>query len=193
LVVSPAFGFAGLGFPILGMNAFASAWAAILPLRWYMAVLFGQAARGLPLSDSASPFAALAALATVYSLLAFLRLRCLARRSQSLPAARPLPEIVPQRGIGSAFLAEWQRVLGIRGAFIVLIGSPLLYGIYYPQPYLNQILRKLPIAVIDNDHTETRDGTRERLWDGEETGYPGYKRLRAAWSQARCPNPRGSG
>ena len=29
--------------------------------------------------------------------------------------------------------------------------APLLYGIYYPQPYLNQILRKLPIAVVDND------------------------------------------
>ncbi|MGC8035422.1 ABC transporter permease, partial [Salmonella enterica] len=29
--------------------------------------------------------------------------------------------------------------------------APLIYGIYYPQPYLNQILRKLPIAVVDND------------------------------------------
>ena len=57
------------------MNAFAQAWGAILPLRWYMAVLLGQAARGLPLSESARPFAALAALAVLYSLLAFLRLR----------------------------------------------------------------------------------------------------------------------
>jgi ABC-2 type transport system permease protein len=32
------------------MNAFAQAWGAILPVRWYMAVLLGQAARGLPLS-----------------------------------------------------------------------------------------------------------------------------------------------
>ncbi|HZZ08360.1 MAG TPA: ABC transporter permease [Candidatus Binataceae bacterium] len=50
LVVSPAFGYAGVGFPTLGMNAFAQAWGAILPVRWYMAVLLGQAARGLPLS-----------------------------------------------------------------------------------------------------------------------------------------------
>src|SRR5262249_6664378 len=39
LAVSPAFGYAGVGFPTLGMNAFAYAWSAILPLRWYMAVL----------------------------------------------------------------------------------------------------------------------------------------------------------
>ena len=38
-----------------GMNAFAQVWGAILPVRWYMAVLLGQAARGLPLADSARP------------------------------------------------------------------------------------------------------------------------------------------
>ena len=42
-------------------------------------------------------------------------------------------------------------MLGTRSAFSVLFLAPLVYGIYYPQPYLNQILRKLPIAVVDND------------------------------------------
>ena len=32
--------------------------------------------------------------------------------------------------------------------------APLIYGVYYPQPYLNQILRKVPIAVVDNDLSE---------------------------------------
>jgi ABC-2 type transport system permease protein len=32
--------------------------------------------------------------------------------------------------------------------------GPLVYGFYYPQPYLNQILRKIPIAVVDNDLSE---------------------------------------
>src|SRR5262249_40156824 len=63
-----------------------------------------------------------------------------------LPADRP--------GIAGAFLGEWQRVLAIRGAFILLIAAPLIYGIYYPQPYLNQILRKLPIVVVDADQSE---------------------------------------
>jgi len=75
LIVSPAFGYAGVGFPVVGMNAFAQTWGALLPLRWYMAVLLGQAARGLPLSESARPFAALAGLAVLYSLLALLRPR----------------------------------------------------------------------------------------------------------------------
>jgi ABC-2 type transport system permease protein len=62
------------------------------------------------------------------------------------PALEPAP-----RGIGGAFTAEWRRVLGTRSAFSVLFLAPLVYGVYYPQPYLNQILRKLPIAVVDND------------------------------------------
>src|SRR5258706_8488521 len=78
LIVSPAFGFVGVGFPILAMNVFSIAWSAILPLRWYMEVLLGQAARGLPLQDSARPFAALAGLAALFMLLALLRLRSLA-------------------------------------------------------------------------------------------------------------------
>src|SRR5262249_38478843 len=78
-------------FPILGMNAFATAWGAILPLQWYMAVLLGQAARGLPPADSAPAFAALAALTALYALLAFLRLRSLAKSPGPAPAAPQLP------------------------------------------------------------------------------------------------------
>src|SRR6478672_7734055 len=142
LVVSPAFGYAGVGFPTFGMNAFSQAWGAILPVRWYMAVLLGQAARGLPLSESARPFAALAALAILYSLLALLRLRVVARSvTRAATASAPIA-------------AEWRRVLAIPGAFILLVVAPLVYGFFYPQPYLNQILRKIPIAVVDNDHSE---------------------------------------
>jgi ABC-2 type transport system permease protein len=36
----------------------------------------------------------------------------------------------------------------------MLVAAPLVYGVFYPQPYLNQILRKIPIAVVDNDLSE---------------------------------------
>jgi ABC-2 type transport system permease protein len=154
LIVSPAFGYAGVGFPIIGMNTFAHAWSAILPLRWYMAVLLGQAARGLPVQDSARPFAALATLAALYFLFALLRLAAISR-TITRPTAEPQPPApAPSPGIAGAFAAEWQRVLAIRGAFVLLVLAPLIYGVYYPQPYLNQILRKVPIAVVDNDLSE---------------------------------------
>jgi ABC-2 type transport system permease protein len=153
-LVSPAFGYAGVGFPVFGMNAFAYVWGAMLPLRWYMAVLLGQAARGSPLYESARPFAALAALAVLYSLLAFLRLRSLARSPVSALVPEPAPVSGTPHGIGGAFVGEWRRVLAMRGAFILLVLGPIVYGLYYPQPYLNQILRKIPIAVVDADQSE---------------------------------------
>jgi ABC-2 type transport system permease protein len=152
LIVSPAFGFLGVGFPIIGMNGFAQAWGAILPLRWYMAVLLGQAARGLPVHDSARPFAVLAGLTVLYALLALWRLAAVGPgMARAAPAPEPAFPPAPRRGLGGAFAGEWRRVLAVRGSFTILIVAPLIYGLYYPQPYLTQILRKIPIAVIDND------------------------------------------
>ncbi|VIO78837.1 hypothetical protein CI1B_75120 [Bradyrhizobium ivorense] len=153
LIASPAFGYAGVGFPTIAMNGFAQVWSAILPLRWYMAVLLGQAARGLPVAESAVPFAALAALTIIFAGLAWWRMASLKRRGwfEAARPAEPAESEQPARGIGGAFMAEWRRALGTRSAFTLLFLAPLIYGIYYPQPYLNQILRKLPIAVVDND------------------------------------------
>jgi ABC-2 type transport system permease protein len=118
-----------------------------------MAVLLGQAARGLPVSDSAVSFAVLAGLTVLFAGLALLRMASLTRKGW-FEAGRPEEQSETEgapRGIGGAFKAEWRRVLGTRSAFSLLFLAPLIYGIYYPQPYLNQILRKLPIAVVDND------------------------------------------
>jgi ABC-2 type transport system permease protein len=188
IVVSPAFGYAGVGFPVLGMNAFAYAWGAILPLRWYMAVLLGQAARGLPVADSAPAFAALAALAALYTLLALLRLRWFAK-AKTPAAAEPQPTAAgAPRGVGGAFVAEWRRVLALRGAFILLVVAPLFYGIYYPQPYLNQILRKIPIAVVDSDHSELSRRIVETL---DASGAVSVTKRAATLTEARAALDRG--
>ena len=152
LIVSPAFGFAGVGFPILGMNSFSQVYGALLPLRWYESILLGQAARGIPVTASAVAFAALAALAVLYFVLALYRLNAIRTglhrdRSQGeAPRLDPMP-----RGITANVTAEWRRVLAHRGAFGLLVLAPIIYGMFYPQPYLTQILRDVPIAVVDGD------------------------------------------
>ena len=107
LFASPAFGYAGVGFPTIGMNAFAQVWSAILPLRWYMAVLLGQAARGLPVSESAVPFAALAGLAVLFAGLALLRMASLKRKGW-FETARP----AEQPEIGGATARHRRRLHG---------------------------------------------------------------------------------
>ena len=75
IIASPAFGFAGVGMPVLAMNTFAQSWGALLPIRWYQQLLFDQAARGSPVHASAPAFAILAGMALGLFVLALWRLK----------------------------------------------------------------------------------------------------------------------
>ncbi|HWT99155.1 MAG TPA: ABC transporter permease, partial [Terriglobales bacterium] len=88
IMVSPAFGYAGVGFPIIGMLSFAQHWGMILPLRWYMQILFDQAARGAPVANSAPAFVCLGGLALSYLGLAWWRLHAVSRSFVKVPASR---------------------------------------------------------------------------------------------------------
>jgi ABC-2 type transport system permease protein len=155
IVCSPAFGFAGVGFPILAMNGFAQFWGSLLPLRWYIQILVDQAERGSPPIVSIPPFLALAALAFGYLGLAWLMLRKRARKAPAPTPAEPDFEAFPSSfGVGDAMFAEVRRVLGDSGVRSFLILAPLVYGLLYPQPYVGQLLRELPVALVDHDHTE---------------------------------------
>ena len=154
IICSPAFGFAGVGFPALAMGGFARAWGAMLPLRWYIQILFDQAARGVPVQDSAEPFMMLAGLAVVFFGLAWLRLGAVARHPVTKAAETSDYDRPGRTGIVSAFAAEYGRVLRDRGAFGLIVLGPILYGLLYPQPYLGQLVRGIPIAVVDDDNSD---------------------------------------
>ena len=162
IVVSPAFGYAGVGFPVIAMGWFPRAWGAILPLRWYIQILFDQAARGAPLRQTAAPFAYLCAIAAILMVLVWLRFRSLARTGFAAPVEQE-PQDPPGSGIGGAFLAEWRRVLADRGVLGLFILAPLLYAVFYPQPYLGQLVRNIPIAVVDQDNTDLSHGLIQAL------------------------------
>ena len=55
LVTAPAFGFMGIGFPRLGMNAFSFGWGALLPGTWYLTARVDQTVRGTPIDLSWKP------------------------------------------------------------------------------------------------------------------------------------------
>jgi ABC-2 type transport system permease protein len=53
------------------------------------------------------------------------------------------------------FRRELGRIFEIKPAFSVLILGVAFYAIFYPQPYLNEALRDVPIAVVDRDGTQS--------------------------------------
>ncbi|ULJ75841.1 ABC transporter permease [Rhizobium gallicum] len=154
IICSPAFGFAGVGFPVLAMSIFARAWGAILPLRWYIQILFDQAARGVPAADSAQPFMMIGGLAVVYFGLAWLRLRSIAGHTLRKPVKTPEQDGPGRIGIARAFAEEYGRIIRDRSAFSLIVLAPIIYGVFYPQPYLRQLIKDIPIAIVDDDSSE---------------------------------------
>ena len=136
------------------MQDFPRAWGAILPLRWYIQILFDQATRGAAVQFTAQPFAFLCGITLVLALLVWLRFRALVRRGLTVPEEVE-PQLRPATpGVVGAFVAEWRRTLGDRAVFSLFMLAPVLYAFFYPQPYLGQIVRKIPIAIVDQDHSE---------------------------------------
>ena len=131
IIVSPAFGFAGVGFPVLAMQDFPRAWGAILPLRWYIQILFDQATRGAAVQFTAQPFAFLCGITLVLALLVWLRFRALVRRGLTVPEEvepqlRPATPGVVGRLRGGVAADAWRsrRVLAVHagtGALRILL------------------------------------------------------------------------
>ncbi len=74
-LASPAFAYAGITFPTMGMPLFARFWGALLPLSHYLKLLVDQSMRGAPPSASAPSLLALLLFAVSAPLLAAPRLR----------------------------------------------------------------------------------------------------------------------
>lgn len=163
IIVSPAFGFVGVGFPVLGMEPLPRVIGAMLPLRWYLQILFDQASRGTPLRQTALPFAILCGLTAVFAALVWWRFRVLVHRGLAVPAAAESPINLPRTGVAGAFRAEWWRVLSDRSVLGLFVLAPVIYAFYYPLPYLGQIVRNVPIAVVDQDGTELSRGLIQAL------------------------------
>ncbi len=58
-------------------------------------------------------------------------------------------------GCLDAFRDELRRIFTVRSAFSVIVLGTAFYALFYPQPYLNEALRNVPIAVVDRDATQT--------------------------------------
>jgi ABC-2 type transport system permease protein len=53
----------------------------------------------------------------------------------------------------TVFRNEFRRIFVLRPVFSVLVVGSAFYAVFYPQPYLNEALRNVPIAIVDGDGT----------------------------------------
>ena len=53
------------------------------------------------------------------------------------------------------FRHEFRRIFTVKSAFSVMVLGAAFYALFYPQPYLNEALRNVPIALVDRDGTQS--------------------------------------
>jgi ABC-2 type transport system permease protein len=58
-------------------------------------------------------------------------------------------------GLLDTFRNEFRRIFTVKSAFSVIVLGAVFYSVFYPQPYLNEALRNVPIAVVDRDGTQS--------------------------------------
>jgi ABC-2 type transport system permease protein len=59
------------------------------------------------------------------------------------------------RRLLAVFSSELGRIFSLLPAFAVMVLAPFAYALLYPQPYINEALRDVPIAVVDHDNTQS--------------------------------------
>ena len=91
LLTSPAFGFMGIGFPRLAMNAFAYGWGALMPGTWYLSARIDQTVRGTPLDLSWKPVLILLAFVVALAGLTAWRLETMRMRNAAARADAASP------------------------------------------------------------------------------------------------------
>ena len=66
-------------------------------------------------------------------------------------------------GIIAVLTDELRRVFTLRPVFSVLVLGVAIYTVFYPQPYINEALHNVPIALVDQDGTTTSRELARRL------------------------------
>lgn len=66
-------------------------------------------------------------------------------------------------GLLTVFANELRRIFALKPVFSVMVLAVAIYAVLYPQPYLNEALRRTPIAVVDRDQTTTSRDLARRL------------------------------
>ncbi len=53
----------------------------------------------------------------------------------------------------STLIQTWRAALSDKGTLLMFIIAPILYAFFYPWPYTTQQLRRVPVAIVDQDHS----------------------------------------
>ncbi len=57
------------------------------------------------------------------------------------------------KALARCFWQTLRRIAGETETVVLLVAASILYALFYPTPYMRQVLRDLPVVVVDRDHS----------------------------------------
>src|SRR5712692_1549183 len=57
------------------------------------------------------------------------------------------------KALARCFWQTLRRIAGETETVVLLLAASILYALFYPTPYMRQVLRDLPVVVVDRDHS----------------------------------------
>jgi ABC-2 type transport system permease protein len=57
------------------------------------------------------------------------------------------------RALARCFAQTLRQIVREKETLVLLFGASFFYALFYPTPYMKQVLRDLPVIVVDRDHT----------------------------------------
>jgi ABC-2 type transport system permease protein len=57
------------------------------------------------------------------------------------------------KALARCFVHTLHRIVRDKETLVLLFGASVFYAFFYPTPYIKQVLRDLPVIVVDRDHT----------------------------------------
>lgn len=145
-----AIAFSNGTLPLLHGPAFAQVWSAILPFTHYLRLQNEQMVLGSDVSTSMKPLLILLAVAAGTFALS---IPLAQRRAKRAPKPEDLNLSLPVSSFGGALVGTFAGIFKHRPLSSTILLAVVAYAFYYPMAYVGQTPVKLPIAIVDQDHS----------------------------------------
>lgn len=145
-----AIAFSNGTLPLLHGPAFAQVWSAALPFTHYLRLQNEQMVLGSDIAASIAPLLILLAVAVGTFALS---VPLAHRRARRTPKPEDLSLSLPTRSFGGAFVGTFAGIFKHRPLSSTILLAVVAYAFYYPMAYVGQTPVKLPVAVVDQDHS----------------------------------------
>ncbi|MFQ8806867.1 MAG: ABC transporter permease [Alistipes indistinctus] len=150
-----SFTFSGLTFPFMAMDVPLQIFGYIFPMTYYVEIFIDQAMRGAPAVNSFAYLGYMMLLPAAAADYAAANEENMHRRREYWGNCKMITTRFQKkfREFASVLRNEYRNIFCDAGVLLIAVGAIFIYSTAYSLAYKNEVLRDVPVAVVDNSRT----------------------------------------